>query len=150
MLVSVIDSVVTVKIKWIEEKGFTEILRYELSGETPLGYVHIWTTGNNSNFAIDNLSIKNKDENPQLIDVDYKSALIEKPADFKYEPMSAKYMEREQEKEISPYLLIPFVALICVFAFLVNGLIQKKIASRKVEKHEKNKMEQNDMYSNSN
>lgn len=137
LLVSVIDSVVTVKVKWMEEKAFTEILQYELSGETPLGYVHIWTTGRNSNFALDNLSIKNKDANPQLIEVDYKSALIEKPADFKYEPMSAEYEEREQEEQFNPYLLIPAVALICVFAFLVNSLIQKKLASRKEENHEK-------------
>ena len=131
--VSVIDAVVTVGIKWAEEETFTEFFTYELSGKTPLGYVHIWTIGLNANFAIDNLSIVNKDKDPKLIDVEYKSALIEKPADFEYEPMEVKYMpQKEKQSEFNFYWIIPMVAGICVAAVATNLLV-KKVKRRKEE-----------------
>jgi len=93
--VSMINSVVTVGIKWIEEENFTEVLTYTRESGTPLGHVHIWTIGTNANFAIDNLSIVNKDENPRLVDVYYKSALIEKPDDFAYQSSAVEDSTQE-------------------------------------------------------
>jgi len=123
--VSVIDSVVTVGMKWLEEEKFTEIIKYNLAGKTPLGYVHIWTMGTNDNLAIDNLSIINKDANPKLLDVDYKSALIEKPADFNYQPMEAEYLKVKEKKEFNPFLIIPIVAGVCVVAVIADVMIGK-------------------------
>ena len=39
------------------------------------GYIYVWSTGG-TNAAIDNFKLVNKDENPNLIDVEYQSSLI--------------------------------------------------------------------------
>ena len=125
--VSVIDSVVTVGIKWVEEETFTDIMSYQLSEKTPLGYVHIWTTALTANFAIDNLSIVNKDKDAKTIEVDYKSALITAPADYEYQPMTyEKSDEVKEEDGFNLYLLIPAVAIVCVAALGITAAVKKK------------------------
>ena len=126
--VSMIDSVVTVGVKWIEETEFTEILRYQVSERTPLGYVHLWTTSAPANFAIDNLSIVNKDEDANLIEVEYESAQLQKPEDFDYEPLQYMYEEKvsKGEKEFNPYLFIPIVGILCVVVFATTFVITKR------------------------
>ena len=129
--VSVIDGIATTSMKWINEKEFTEILSYRVSRENPLGYVHIWTSGQYNSMDIDNVSIINKDEDPNLIEVDYKSAIWEKPEDFKYEKITAVYRETvSEEKGFNMYYIIPMVAGLCVILFgcvvLVTNQKRKK------------------------
>ena len=129
--VSVIDSVITVGVKWMDEEQFTDVMEYQISGRTPTGYVHIWTTANVANMAIDNLRIENKDENPNLIEVEYRSGLIEAPADFAYQPMERIYREKENvEETFNPWLIIPAVAGGCVLLFgaalLIMTIKEKK------------------------
>lgn len=127
--VSMIDSVVTVGVKWIEEEKFTEILRYQVSERTPTGYVHIWTTSAPVNFAIDNLSIVNKDQDPNLIEVEFASAKLVKPDDFDYQPLEYVYApetDEEEQKGFNKYLLIPIVAGVCVVALAVTAVVTKK------------------------
>lgn len=127
--VTMMDSVVTVYLKWMEETQYKEVLSYQLSKETPTGYVQIWTTGL-CNFAIDNLQINNLDINPNLIEVEYASALIEKPEDFDYQPMEAVYLEENKEESFQLYYYItPAVAFICV---IVVGTVW--ICTRKQKK----------------
>lgn len=123
---SVIDSVITVSMKWIDEKDFTEIMKYQISEKTPLGYVHIWTTGKSSTFAIDNLSIVNKDKEANSIEVDYKAGKIEVPKDFDYKPLEYVYEDNALEVDNSPYLIIPGVAFLCVIAVVVTLFINTK------------------------
>ena len=125
--VSVIDAVVSVGIKWIEEENFTEIMSYQLSGKTPLGYVHIWTTALTANFAIDNLSIVNKDKDAKTIEVDYKSSLITAPADYEYTPMEyVKSDEVKEEEGFNLYLVIPIVAALCAATLGIAVAVKKK------------------------
>lgn len=127
--VSVIDGTVTASVKWINETNFTEILSYNLSNQTPLGYVHIWTTGANCNLSIDNLTLINKDKDAKTIDVDFKSAVYEVPEDFEYDKIGFDYREdvaEEASSTISPYYIIPTVAFVCVIAFIIVLAVTKK------------------------
>lgn len=126
--VSMIDSVVTVGVKWIEEENFTEILKYQVSEKTPTGYVHIWTTSAPANFAIDNLSIVNKDQDPNLIEVDFASAKLVKPDDFDYQPLEYVYAPETDREEtgFNKYLLIPIVAGACAVVLTATVVITKR------------------------
>lgn len=107
-----VDNVLTIYMKWIDETKWTEVLSYGI--QTPNGTIHIW--GQTScNWAIDNLKIENLDTNPNLIKVDYESSVIEVPADYKYKPAEKVYMPEEApEKEFSPYWVVLGVAGVCV------------------------------------
>ena len=123
---SVIDSVITLEMKWVDEDKFTEIMQYQLSESTPTGYIHIWTTSTTANFAIDNLSIVNKDKDPNLMEVEYKSALVVKPEDYQYNPMEKVYQEKTEETVFNVYLIIPAVATLCIVALLVTAFVELK------------------------
>ncbi len=137
--VSVIDGVVTTSMKWVNEKDFTEILSYRVSRENPLGYVHIWTSGQYNTMDIDNLTIVNKDEDPNLIELEYKSAIWEKPEDFKYEKITAVYREdaadASESKEFNVYWIIPIVLGLCIVGFVSVVLVtnQKRKKEGKVD-----------------
>ena len=136
---SVIDSWITVSMKWIDETQFTEIMKYQVSKTTPTGYVHIWTTGRSSTFAIDNLSIVNKDNNPSLIEVEYKNGKIEVPADFDYKPLEYVYEDKVTEETFNPYYIIPAVAFVCVMAMVVTLYIKNaKKGGGKADEKQKN------------
>ena len=126
--VSVIDGIVTVSMKWADENQFTEILKYKISDITPLGYVHIWAAGQYTNFSVDNLSIINKDNDPELVEVEFKSAVYDVPEDFVYEKIGYVYREKETEAEgtVSPYWMIPIVAVTCAAAFGIVFVVHKK------------------------
>lgn len=110
------DSVVTVSMKWVDEQAYTELFQYQLSSITPTGYLHVWTNGP-TNMAIDNLRIVNKDINPKLVEVDYKSSVIEGPADYEYQPMEKVYESEQHEEGFNWYLILFTVALVCVVGF---------------------------------
>lgn len=113
--IRMVDNVCTISMKWIDETEWIEVLSYRI--QTPTGNIHIWGQGT-SNYAIDNLKIVNLDENPNLIEVDYKSAVIEVVDDYDYQPTEKVYVEKEEtEENDSLYWLIPVVAGVCVFAF---------------------------------
>ena len=134
---TMIDSVVTGYLKWIDETEFTEIIKYQVSEETPTGYIHIWTTGTSSTFDIDNLSIKNLDTKPNLIEVEYKSGLITAPPDFAYEPLKHEYEPAEEETAgfvWNDYYLIPSVAVVCLIALCV-ALVVKSIKQKGGKQH---------------
>lgn len=126
--VSVIDGIVTVFMKWVDENQFAEILKYKVSDITPLGYVHIWASGQYTNFSVDNLSIINKDNDPELVKVDFKSAVYDVPEDFEYEKIGYVYRDKETEEDrtVSPYWMIPIVAVACAAAFGIVFVVHKK------------------------
>ena len=126
----------------MEETDYTQILTYELDGQTPTGYVHIWTTGTGM-FALDNLKIVNKDKEPVLTEVSYESGAIEVPEDFAYEPEEKVYAEEETEKQESEssfnwYLLIPVSAGASAIGLLtVVVILQLKRKKKEVGMDEK-------------
>lgn len=143
--VSMIDSVVTVGVKWIEEEEFTDFMTYQVSEQTPTGYVHIWTTSTVANMAIDNLKIVNKDQDPNLTEAEFRSALISVPEDYAYQPMNYEYMERVEEEDFNFYLIIPAVAVMCMIAVVISALIRKGTDKKKaVVSHDRREGETND------
>ncbi len=139
--VTMVDSLVTVYMKWIEETEYTKVNSYYMNGETPTGYVHIWSNGR-GNFAIDNLRIKNLDKQPQLIEVEYASSHIAKPADYDYQPMKSVYaslVDEEVDNTFPWHLLVIFTASVCAVTFGVVIAIQYVGAKkRKIRKENSN------------
>lgn len=113
--ISLIDSTLGIFMKWDNEDNWVEI------GKTTLqmadGYIQIAdpSTGA-SNFAIDNLKIVNKDIEPKIKDVGYKSAKLNVPEDWAYQPIALNYEKKAQTSDGTTgwYLMIPVVAGACV------------------------------------
>lgn len=138
--VSVVDSVVTAGIKWMEEKQYQTVLTYKLKSGTPTGYVHIWVP-EEGNSAIDNFTITNLDENANIIETEYKSGKMVIPEDHVYEPMERIYLDTVSEssgvtetagmqtdgsKQKLWYLLIPAATLTGTIAIVVTGVITRR------------------------
>lgn len=137
--VSVVDSVVTAGIKWMEEKEFQTVLTYKLKNGTPQGYLHIWTSAV-GNWAIDNLKITNLDENAKLIETEYQSSKWDRPEDAVYEPMKRVYKESDDAAKAGVlnawYFMIPAVAVIGGIAVAVTAIVTKKKAKKEATKNE--------------
>lgn len=140
--VSVVDSVVTAGIKWLEEKEFQTVLTYQLKNGTPLGYLHIWTSGN-GNWAIDNLKIINLDEGGNVLETEHKSGKWDRPADSVYEPMERIYKDADDVENANGmpfnawYLVIPATAVIGGIAVAVTALVTKKKTKKEATQDEK-------------
>ncbi len=125
------DSVVTVYMKWIDESKYQEVFKYQLSTNTPTGYLHIWASGPSS-MAIDNLKITNTDINPKLVDVDFASSIIEGPGDYDYQPMEKIYQTESKEDGFNWYLILLIVATVCVISLgIVASVVMAKNKKRR-------------------
>lgn len=123
--ITVKDTILTLEMKALKASEYEKILSYQIGEVTPTGNVHIWSTGQ-SNFAIDNLSIVNKDEGAQLIDVDYQSGIVEKQPDWEYEPMNASYLEEAEEQgEWITYIPLLSAAVVGVVLLAISLLVVK-------------------------
>lgn len=126
------DSITTVYMKWLEEDNYTEVAKYQLSTTTPNGYLHIWTNGP-TNMAIDNLRVVNTDVEPQLVDVEFKTSVIEGPGHYEYQPMEKVYASVNEESGFNWYLVILAAACVCAVSFgAVVGVSAIKKHKRKV------------------
>ena len=123
MQVKMVDSVMTVGIKWLEEENFQTVLQYKLKGGTPTGYLHIWAP-QAANFAIDNLKITNLDESPKVIETEYISGKIEVPKDYVLEKSERVYADKKQEGT-NWYLFIPVTAGVGVSALVITVLLTR-------------------------
>lgn len=134
---SVIDAVVTVGVKWMEEAQYKDVLTYTIADGTPTGYIHIWSSGV-GNFAIDNLKITNKDVKPQLITVEYKCDTFDRPADFAYEEEEMVFREEKPQADDTDkavngwkdYKMILYTAIegviILGISFAVGEILRRK------------------------
>lgn len=82
------------------------------------GYVNIWSTGN-GDFAIDNLRITNLDENPNKIDVKYKSSLLKAEDYVPTEKENAKVFRPDEKNNGSIFKDRFFVLDICFIAVAI-------------------------------
>lgn len=121
--ITLIDSVLSIMMKWDDHDTWVEV------GKTTLqmadGYIQIAdpSTGA-SNFAIDNLKIVNKDTEPNLTEVAYKSAKLNVPEDWDYTPIALNYAEKMKSEsgERNWYLMLPIVAGVCVVSVGITFL----------------------------
>ena len=123
MRVRMVDSVLTVGMKWLEEEQYETVLEYQLRGGTPTGHIHIWTP-QAATYAIDNLKITNLDEGAKLIETEYKSRKFQVPEDSQPDPLERVYAEVE-EKTSSWYLLIPATAIVGAAALGIAALVSR-------------------------
>ena len=129
--VSVIDSVVTVGLKKMTETVYKEVLTYTIS-ETPTGYVHIWAPSNTgATFAIDNIKMVNKDEQANLVNVEFESAKMNVPEDYEYTAQGLKYnpdvtTEAETDMWYLPLVIVAGSCIIILGATVATLEIKKK------------------------
>ena len=124
MQVKMVDSILTIGMKWLEEDNFQTVLQYKLRGGTPTGHLHIWAP-QAANFAIDNLKITNLDENPKVIETEYISGKIQVPEGKAPEKLERVYADKKQEGP-NWYLLIPVTAGVGVSALAITALILRR------------------------
>lgn len=132
--VSVIDAVVTVGLKWLEEKEYSTVLTYTLKQGTPTGYVHIWSS-DIANFAVDNIKITNKDKIPNLVEVEYQTQNFERIPDFEYEEAPLVFREEADTsaKEFSWYSITLYAGIAGVI-LLAGGFVTSVILRKKSKK----------------
>lgn len=126
---SVIDGKVNVAVKGLHETEYKTLLEYVLSDGTPVGYVQLWIPST-ANMAIDDLVIRNMDDSPKLLKLDFKSAALD-VKDVEYEPFERVYADGTSQNESEGdsmsrwYLLIPAAAVAGILALTVTGLVGK-------------------------
>ena len=124
---SVVDAKVEIGLKWLEETEFTTVCQFEIdNGHTPTGYIHIWGS-EPGNFAIDNIKITNLDQNPQIIETQYKSGEVIVPDDFDFQREEMIFKESgetidPENKGFNYYLLIPCSAAIAVAMVVCSAI----------------------------
>lgn len=131
--ISVIDALVNVGLKWLDEKEYSTVFSYTLESGTPTGYIHLWTN-EVGNMAVDNIKIINKDKKANLIDVPYSCDTFEKISDFVYEEQKLVFRPEVEKKPAEEgfnwYNLIPYSAIVGG-AILVAGFLYGRLSKRK-------------------
>lgn len=132
--VTVVDALLTVEIKPIDGTRYTKIASYKLGDATPLGYIHIWSTGQ-ANFGIDNFCVTNMDKGANLIETEYAIRTVEGIEDWEYQPIKAEYLETNaDEKEFQWSMLMVYAAIagICIIAVCaIIGKVRKTPKNRR-------------------
>lgn len=139
---SVIDGHTICQVKKVSSDKWITVGEgdYELQKS---GYIFIWSTGN-ADCTIDNLKITNLDENPNLIDVDYKSSIITaEDYELTEEETTMVFREDVEGTDSKANVATIFVAcsatgaLVLVVLGLVVGTILKR-KKKEVKADEKN------------
>lgn len=124
MQVKMVDNILSVGMKWLEEENFQTLLEYKIKGGTPTGHIHIWAP-QGATFAIDNLVINNLDHNANVIETEYKSGKIEVPEDNQLESLEKVYAE-VKDTGLSWYLLIPATAIAGAVALAITVIATRE------------------------
>lgn len=133
--ISVVDAVVTVGLKWLDEKEYSTVLTYTLKQGTPTGYIHLWSN-EIGNFAVDNIKIVNKDKIPNLVEVEYQTQNFERIPDFAYEEAPLVFREEADTSEdtfswYSVTFYAGIVGVVLLAGGFVTGIILRKKKSKK-------------------
>lgn len=128
--IKMVDGNFSLGLKKLADKEFKEVATaYYDNFRT--GYIKFWSTGE-SNIAIDNISLKNLDNNPELVEAKFTSALI-KVDDFKYEKIKPNLKNDSGEDIISQYIWVIISAGVAAL-ILVASVTVRIIKSRKGRK----------------
>lgn len=93
--ITVIDGDFTLEMKALDAKDYKVVAKAHYNNFRT-GYIKIWSTGD-GNFAIDNFSLKNLDDNPNLVETPFESALI-KVDDFNYVKSEMVFKEEKTDE----------------------------------------------------
>lgn len=125
-----IDGQMTVYLKSIQSEKYDEVYSYKVSNSTPLGYIHIWSSGR-GNFAIDNLKVTNMDNDANVKEVDYKPFIIENTEDWEYQPQEAVYLEQTNDNGFNWKLLVAGEVLAGAVVFAICMVVAKTVKKGK-------------------
>ena len=139
--VTVIDTQITVYVKALKATKYDKVLDYKVADSTPLGFVHIWSSGL-SNFAIDNFKLVNKDKDANVLDLEYEASAIVPEEDWVYEPMEVVYLEdvlaeKEDKSETFNWaMILVYAAAAGVVIVVVCAIIAAAKRKAKTKKEE--------------
>lgn len=136
--ITVVDGVMVLKVKPLSGGDYKTVVtqKYE---DFRSGYIYIWCTAD-GNFAIDNFTLTNLDENPKLIEVEYESSVM-KAEDYvptERELQLEAYKENAKETSVDKkgqeqFGVILFGGIICA-VIIISGVIIGRILKRKNKK----------------
>lgn len=89
--ITVVDGVMVLKVKPLSGGDYKTVTTQEYE-DFRSGYIYIWCTAD-GNFAIDNFTLTNLDENPNLIEVEHKSSVMK----------AEDYVPTEEELQLEAY-----------------------------------------------
>jgi hypothetical protein len=121
----VVDKHVTVYIKELNDTEYETMLEFD-QPDVASGKVHFWVP-TWVNMAIDNFAVKNLDNDPNLIEVEYKAGTYT-CEDYEYVPFERVYKDSAKQdggiaanSSLYWYLMIPAVAVVCGVVLVVIG-----------------------------
>ena len=121
--IKVVDTMLSVSMKALDETEYQEILSYKMGNATPIGYIHIWSNGQ-ANFAIDNFKITNLDKDGQEVELDYQDGFVTGYEDWEYKPMEVVYLE-QSDKGFNWTMIIVYAAIVSVVIVVVGIVVSK-------------------------
>lgn len=138
---TVVDKRVVVQVKPLNSKNYTTIADVECA-DFRTGYVRI-QTNTVGNFAIDNFKLTNLDSKPNLIEVEYKSSVMN-VEDYELTEADTEMVFRpgtDEDKKTGPNLPLIIIGsavgivIVFILALTVVYIVKKK-SGRKVQKNE--------------
>ena len=122
--ITVIDGDFTLAMKSLNAKEYKVIAKTHYDNFRT-GYIKFWSTGD-ANMALDNFSIKNLDENPNKVETEFKSALIE-VADYDYQKTENVFKEpagnEKAEKGIDNWAIVFAGSAVLSIVILTTGIL---------------------------
>lgn len=143
--IKMVDGHLTVAMKALDDKNYTTVGEADYDN-AKTGPIKFWTSGF-GNCAIDNICITNLDKEPNLIEVEYKSAMIEQ-ADFDYQTAELVFRENvnadnEDKEDVEEFhwqaIVLPTVTLcfvILAISTIISILQRRRIRKMEVNEHE--------------
>ena len=137
-----VDGHLTVAMKALGAKTYTTVGEADYDNAKS-GPIKFWTSGY-GNCAIDNIRITNLDQDPNIIEVEYKSAMIEQD-DFDYQTAELVFREEasadKEDVEEFRWKEIVLITVSTCFVILVISTIISILQRRRIRKMEVNKDE---------
>lgn len=128
-----VDGHFTLGMKALDDENFKTIAEADYDNFMT-GYIKLWTTGD-GNVAIDNVKIKNLDENPNLIEVPFEPAVIE-VSDFEYEEPELVFSPDTNEEsgegaQLQGQTIAIYTVAGCGIVFAVSAVVMFVLIQRK-------------------
>ena len=128
-----IDGQMTVFLKSAQAEQYDEIYSYKIGDSTPLGYIHIWSSGR-GNFALDNLKVTNLDTDANLKEVNYKAFVVENTGDWEYQPQEVVYLDKAENTTGFNWKMIVAGEVIVGIVVLTGSIVFAKVGGKRKKK----------------